>query len=182
MENNITIYENFLPQEYFNKLSGIVTNQENMPWFFIDSVAEENDSDLNKDLQHGLAHLIYNEVPNSFLFDDFYPIIEIMQNDWNINVFNIKRIRLGMQIKLGHTSIINYSHIDYEQPHQVLLLYLNDADGDTFFYNEDKTILKTVSPKPNRAILFDGMILHNSSTPTKTSKRIALNINFNHID
>ena len=59
----------------------------------------------------------------------------------------------------------------------VILFYLTDTDGDTYFYDKNHKIIDSVSPKANRAVLFDGLCLHSSSKPTKSDRRIVLNIN-----
>ena len=66
----------------------------------------------------------------------------------------------------------------------IILFYLNDSDGDTYFYDEhqqefnnDRKIIDSVTPKANRAVLFDGSILHSSSKPVSFARRISLNIN-----
>jgi hypothetical protein len=91
-------------------------------------------------------------------------------------------------------------HVDIAQPHRVGILYLNDSDGDTIIYNErfnpilykvkeefdvdhlsipqNLTIQGTVSPKANRLVIFDGQNYHCGQTPTKTPRRIALNIGY----
>jgi hypothetical protein len=62
--------------------------------------------------------------------------------------------------------------------HQVLLYYINDADGPTYFFNETGEIEESVNPKKGRAIVFDGSILHAGSSPVDSPFRYALNINF----
>ena len=54
---------------------------------------------------------------------------------------------------------------------------MNDSDGDTYFYDKENKIIDSVTPKENRAVLFDGSILHSSSKPIEFSRRIVLNIN-----
>ena len=65
------------------------------------------------------------------------------------------------------------------------VLYLNDSDGDTVFYNEklndnykELTVQSRNKPVKNQAVLFDGLQYHSSSVPEKNTTRIALNINF----
>jgi hypothetical protein len=77
--------------------------------------------------------------------------------------------------------------MDYD--HKVLLYYVNDSDGDTILYNEvfeeyeevpeNFTVNKTFTPIKGNALVFDGLIYHSSSKPTKNSKRIIINIDFN---
>ena len=93
--------------------------------------------------------------------------------------FNIKgkllRARFGL-----HTSNkikkIDDKHIDSLLDHDVILYYLNDSDGDTYFYNKNK-IIKQITPQFNKAIFFDGNIYHSSSKPVKSDRRVVLNLN-----
>lgn len=73
------------------------------------------------------------------------------------------------------TSVIEDKHIDYTMPHLVLLYYINTTDGDTILYQGD-TIIERISPKRGRAVLFDGLIFHASSSST-LSPRLVLNTN-----
>ena len=90
--------------------------------------------------------------------------------------YNIIRLRWGMTTTINkmhkHTP-----HIDMQIPHKVILFYLNDCDGDTYFYDKEHKIIDSVTPKENRAVLFDGSILHSSSKPIEFPRRIVLNIN-----
>ena len=93
------------------------------------------------------------------------PIIEIPQGRVWIQIPNN-----GMPIHPPHT--------DLDFPHWVCLYYVNDSDGDTIFFKDDqKTKIKSVSPKKGRIVFFDGSIYHSSSVPTK-HHRIVVNINF----
>ncbi len=75
-----------------------------------------------------------------------------------------------------NTNLTHYApHIDLDIKHTVLLYYVNDADGDTVFFNNDGTIFKSVSPKKGRVILFDGTLLHGGGVPRKHPRCI---INF----
>lgn len=95
------------------------------------------------------------------------------------------------------TSEVGEFHIDFYEPHYTMLYYANDTDGDTVFStvnelslteienefekfnhaNQQSKILKTVSPKKGRCVLFDGLIYHASSTPTQ-NERFVINYNF----
>jgi hypothetical protein len=76
-------------------------------------------------------------------------------------------------------------HVDQDRPHKVFLYYVNDSDGDTFFFNErfgqsvnEFTVESQVTPKMGRAVFFDGDIYHASSSPTQSKMRCILNIDF----
>jgi hypothetical protein len=63
-------------------------------------------------------------------------------------------------------------------PHLVCLYYINDCDGPTYFFNNEYKIIDMVQPAIGRAIIFDGSILHASSSPVLNPYRFIMNINF----
>ena len=67
-------------------------------------------------------------------------------------------------------------HVDNENPHKVILYYINDADGDTFFFKDDE-IIHRETPERGKLVIFDGSIYHSSSPPSKNI-RMTLNINY----
>ena len=75
-------------------------------------------------------------------------------------------------------------HVDLEydngEPvdHKVLLYYINDSDGPTYFFNEAHELQDTVYPKPGRAIIFDGSNIHAASNPVRSPFRLVVNIDF----
>lgn len=69
-------------------------------------------------------------------------------------------------------------HTDLPYPHWVILYYINDADGDTVFYNSEGNVIKTVKPKKGRAVLFDGLIMHSGGIPKEKNRAI---VNFDII-
>lgn len=89
-------------------------------------------------------------------------------------------------------------HWDDIQQHYVIVYYINDSDGDTCIYNNPngntasefmKTysnegldfssfeLIKSVTPKKGRAVLFNGKYAHCATYPTN-SDRFVVNINF----
>ncbi len=72
-------------------------------------------------------------------------------------------------------------HIDGNSDHKVLIYYANNCDGDTFIFNDHATgsILKQVTPKKGRFLLFDGNLYHAAGFPSESNFR--LNVNFNLI-
>ncbi len=72
------------------------------------------------------------------------------------------------------TNLEHYApHVDLPFDHLVVLYYVNDADGDTVFFNNNQ-IVKQVSPKRGRVVAFDGSIYHGGGIP-KTGPRCAIN-------
>lgn len=89
----------------------------------------------------------------------------------------LHRIRFGLYLPLAGVPEHNNIHTDSAEPHTVLLYYVNDSDGPTYFFNHQNEVVDTVSAKKGRAVIFDGSIKHASSCP-KNGSRITLNINF----
>ena len=69
------------------------------------------------------------------------------------------------------------AHVDSKDPHIVALYYVNDTDGDTFFFDDDLNVVHRETPERGKMILFDGSIKHSSSSPSKDI-RYTLNINY----
>jgi hypothetical protein len=105
------------------------------------------------------------------------------------------RIRIGLfprtMIEVPHHN----PHVDFYQPHQSALYYVNDSDGDTVIFNETYddvsqeqsipytkegrfTVGRTISPKKGRMIGFDGKHYHASMHPMKSASRIAIAFSF----
>ena len=90
-------------------------------------------------------------------------------------------------------------HVDFDKtfPHVSCIIYMNDSDGNTIFFNEtsndfstnhsgsfkidDLTIRKKVQPKKGRIVLFDGSIIHSGCSPYNNKNRILLNCQFTNI-
>ena len=86
-------------------------------------------------------------------------------------------IRFGMYLPILNAPLHNNMHMDMSIPHTVALYYVNDSDGDTFFFDKDKQIVDRVTPKKGRVVVFDGLTLHASSMPSK-DYRISMNIGY----
>ena len=71
----------------------------------------------------------------------------------------------------------NSPHTDMDDPHLVLLYYINDVEGDTILFDNNGQEIQRVTPQKGKAIFFDGSIKHCSSRPSKFSRSI-LNFNF----
>jgi len=81
----------------------------------------------------------------------------------------------------------NIPHQDEINEHYSLIYYLNDSDGDTYLFNEfyedgklpDKlTIAKRITPKKNRAVIFESNRYHASSNPKVHNERFVINFVF----
>lgn len=77
-------------------------------------------------------------------------------------------LTLPYKTELDHAA----PHTDMGIPHWVILYYVNDADGDTVFFDKNDKIIYRVTPKKGRAILFNGNIKHGGGIPKQYSRCI----------
>jgi len=170
------IIKNILSKKESNILLNKTINNDFFPWYYLNNSAYLNNkqNSFNYSWYHAL---VFNGQINSPFYSIFEKPISNIINKFNLKNKIITRIRLGKTMSIGK-EYINNPHIDEKTDHQTILYYLNNSDGDTYFYKKDKkTIDKQVTPEQNKAILFDGLIYHASSKPVKNMYRIVLNIN-----
>ena len=108
------------------------------------------------------------------MWNKFSPIWQTAQ--WVLSFF-IKQFQLLIltNLLLKTQSTPNTPHIDYPDPHIVLLYYVNDSSGPTTFYNRKFKVKKEVMPKKGRILIFDGSIYHSSTPPTTNDYRCVIN-------
>jgi hypothetical protein len=97
---------------------------------------------------------------------------------FNIMVHNVIQSRTFIHLPSSFPGLDDI-HTDLPFEHLVFIYYINDSDGDTVFFKDDKkTEIKRVTPKKGRGVIFDGVINHCSTRPSKHSRGI---INFNFL-
>ena len=108
-------------------------------------------------------------------------IIELL-NELNIEESSIIGCKANLKFKTSTKKKHNIFHVDHKDPHKVMIYYVNDSDGDTFFFKNgiENKVYKTVTPKKNRIVVFDGKILHASSYPITSPISMTLNFNFRY--
>lgn len=198
--SDIRVIDNALPKLVFQDLIENVVHFDNLPWYFLENTAYDEKSE---DSVFGFSwvNVVYNHnTVTSPIFSTIYNIflscLSVVGTD---EIFkDLIRIRIGM-ITASSKNIIHQPHVDYNKKHQTMLIYLNDSEGDTHFYDyfydtastlatQDffETIKPTsplnsvqrVTPKANRVVNFNGLRYHSSSTPTTNPFRMAININY----
>ena len=184
MEKFIKVLENTIPPDFADIIEKIILHQGykgkvNFKFFnkFV-SYHPHHSPDKNQK-GFGFGHTYLNfpnpiEDPSMLFFNQL-----LYKGTFSLN-FIISQI-LQARIWISVPEIENFiteAHTDIPNPHLVGLYYVNDSDGDTVFFDDDETtIIKKVSPKKGKMILFDGSIPHASSTPTK-NERCVINYNF----
>ncbi len=166
MNSEILIYDNYLPEEYFNYLQGMLLHKDpNFSWYYNDTVVEENDKEFQ------FVHVFYkNHMPNSPYFNELSLAIQ------SLNPLSLIRIKANLlprtpeHIEHGmHVDIIgsDCSHL------KTAILYMNTNNGYTLF--EDGTKVNSVA---NRMAIFPTQMHHTGATCTDEKVRVVINFNY----
>ena len=194
----IQIHDNCVESKYFNVLKKEIFDFKHMPWFLSKYTAYKQKSTDTDDLS--FSHLA---IKDSNDISELAPYARLCIDQafekLGHNLPKIYRVRFGLILK-SHQHKVHGPHVDHHTPHQTGLMYLNDSDGDTYFYDnyydptlddtlsqfeyyqkyirDDLKFQQSVTPKSNRLVLFDGYQYHASSCPTKTQLRVVMNFNY----
>jgi hypothetical protein len=200
MIDDILIIDDVISKDMQDRYESILLSTR-VPWAFFRDIAIPA-SDIQrlgiKKLTPGIGASIIQDNPtyvNQQLLDEFKTIVYSACTKADLVCRQIVQGRSFMHFPLAVELRKEYDniHIDLMTPHTVCLYYVNDSDGDTFIF--DKTsldiqgrrdifertkfnVLKRVTPKKGRVVLFNGNRYHSSSGPTKDVRCI---INFDII-
>ena len=187
--NDIVVYDDFFLQEDFKDFEREIVDNINFPWFLSSHKTVHNDHNTIKN-PNIIEYLQFNHIlkiddtekPNSGFYKLLEEKIPFILSKLNLKSINILRAKLNLQTQITNNKpwLHNTPHIDAYYKHTVFMLYLNDSDGYTVIFDENKNIKKKISPKKNRVVIFDGMSYHAGSHPCKSNTRVVLNINFNY--
>jgi hypothetical protein len=118
----------------------------------------------------------------------------------NFKVKQLNRVKINMMMRDSTypDDCYNTAHIDHATPQMLtskwknVIYYINNTDGDTFFFNEtvtgapgnnfnvprQLTLDTRVSPERGSFVLFDANKIHASSPPKSSANRLVMNILF----
>lgn len=194
------LYFDILKLENYNALNHLVNGVE-FPWYYQPDIAflHFKDHIINPYVQpsYGFSHTVWDTDHGkvSDVLPLVAPIVESFQEKSAIKIANFLRIKINLLTPIVNNTPEKYNgaHIDRFTPHQTLIYYLNDSDGDTVVFDKtysagrdyvkDSTdilpIKQRITPKANSLLhLQNGFTYHSSSNPITYNKRITININF----
>jgi hypothetical protein len=133
-----------------------------------------------------LLHSKVSDIPFSNKFEFVKPVFYNLLDRSRMYFAGIVRLKANilLQNPLATTENYNIPHQDSDDTCYSMVYYCNDSDGDTFLFNEfhdsntppDRlTINQRVSPRKNRAVLFESNRYHASSNPIINKDRFVLN-------
>jgi hypothetical protein len=132
----------------------------------------------------------HNNFAFSWYFDLLKSLIYTVQDRVpELHIKGVVRLKanLLLQQKDAPEGHYNIPHQDASHNCYSMVYYCNDSDGDTYLFNEhyedDKTpnqlsIAQRVSPKKNRAVIFESNRYHASSNPIHNRERFIFNFVF----
>jgi hypothetical protein len=162
------------------------------PWYLNENVVDKypfysyiDDEKTNHPNQ--FTHQFFNK---SSIQSQYYhlvtPIICLLEKQEEVDFTNrIIRIKANLLTRQNYEDDhYNSPHVDSKEiPGESLLYYVNDSDGDTFIFNENKqtdklTINSRISPQRGRCLFFNSDYFHASSCPRKNETRVVINFLF----
>jgi hypothetical protein len=193
---DIVEFDDLIPLAYQDQIEAEVRS-DRMAWFFSEESARRV-SGVDASYT-GFSHLVYHidgglAAPSSMtalLLPLLYLYCDRARRPFN----TLLRIRLGLFPRTLIDVPHHNPHVDFYQPHQAAIYYVNDSDGDTVLFNETSdevsleqslrytkeerfTVAARVSPKKGRICGFDGKRYHASMHPQKSSSRFAIAFSF----
>ena len=195
--NDIYIIDNVIPEDKQNEIEDLFISTR-LSWTFHKDIALDS-RDIKSlgitKLTSGIGCNIKQHLPkylNLNLLNKIKIIAEQACFGIDVKLKEIYQARSFMHFPIVSELRKEFDniHIDIPFEHLVVLYYVNDSDGDTFIFDkfadyknlqsptinpEDANIIKRISPKKGRALVFDGSRYHSSSGPTKDVRCI---INF----
>ena len=178
----------------------IETSALRIPWFFQDNTCDfsyipnyPKQIDGVKETPF-FVNMLYDDFQSqSEYFKYFAPIVGAVERHMKRPYMKrLFRMKANMYLRQpdypdGH---FHTPHVDvYDEKTdtigegEIFLYYVDESDGDTFFFNEnfgssEYTILRRSSPKKGKGVLFDNSIVHASSPPRLHERRMTLNFVF----
>lgn len=185
----IEVFDDILNTHDCDNIEQFMTGDE-FPWFFSKAgyydtttfISEktkeivENNSSIKE--YFVLSHTTFDERGAVSTFNDNCEVIlkQVVKTP-----YKLLRIKCNLSTKIESFKSHEYNipHTDFDNLHSKTgIYYVNDSDGDTFFFNNEGTVIQRVTPKKNRFVLFDSNTIHAGSHPAKSNKRLTINYNF----
>lgn len=191
--SDIVVYDDIISLEKQIEVERILSGQD-FPWYLANTpnhytsnpdengVIKYNDERVREYIQFVHVFIIDGVIRSERGFPIVDSLFEELVKKTGMKVQGFFRIKANLQPKIEHSNIDTYNlpHTDADYDHKVAIYYVNDSDGDTaIFDNSDNpVIVKSISPKRGRFVVFDGKHYHAGRHPNSHDTRIVVNFNF----
>jgi len=192
-DNDYAVYDDIVDQELATKVYKTLLDPF-FPWYLSRTLytvpieemydAKNKYDNLKEYIQ--FVHTFFDDnkgadtTANSAYTELSIDILQKFLNRFLIDKIELFRCKANFQTQHGSNdpSLHNTPHRDMQRVHIVMLYYVNDSDGDTILFKDDKEFAR-ISPKQGRILLFKGSLLHSGAHPYKSDARLVINYNFN---
>jgi hypothetical protein len=184
---NYIIDDEFLNEQDLSKLADSIVL---LPFELCPTIGAARDGVLGIDGSNFLDRLIVVSEPNPE--EDNHPLLPIANElvdkfctKHGFKLLDFFRTRVNLTpLSKDFRPLIPHVDLRNKYKHYILLLFLNDSDGDTIMYDlkvdgdihaqEELSELKRFSPKAGRAVLFDGDYFHAWEHPKDHDFRLSM--------
>jgi hypothetical protein len=174
----IKIIENCTDQFVADEIEKIFFDKFTYWWYDPSTIGNSIDYDRKK--FHDTYQLIHPIIDNGRHDSAYTSLIlsltDKILEDQLINVLTYRRIKVNQLLKSSENRL-HPPHIDDSAENMIsIVYYINDSDGPTYFFDKNLEIIDSVEPKKNRCVLFPSNLLHASSSPLTSDRRLVVNI------
>ena len=172
----------FISNSFLDEAEKIVT-RSNINFIYDRKTSRGEITDPNViDKGQIIHHLYYDHKPQS----EHYEFFRTVFDETKIPVKQMLRMKINVTFPLIGYREHNHQmcHQDINNPKQrpdlrfkSLIVYINESDGDTMFF-EDNKIIKRIKHERGKGILFDSGLTHAGQNPMNSDSRIVLNTIF----
>ena len=110
-------------------------------------------------------------------FPSVAKLVDHLQLTYIPKNYKVVRLMFNMQTKRPEWAM-NAPHPDFHNKDYITILYyVNDSDGDTYFF-EGQECVNRVAPVKGTAAMYPSCMMHAGSTPVKSETRVVINMCF----
>tara|TARA_X000001388_G_scaffold76600_1_gene74385 strand:+ start:1116 stop:1667 length:552 start_codon:yes stop_codon:yes gene_type:complete len=174
----IKVYDDLFSSDFTDYIERIMLLKCCVPFYHVDNVAGKHHK---KFPSPGFSTSFHSgsDYQNTTLKYPFFKILYTLSNKVDFLIEEVLEGRGFIHLPSPNPGMDGI-HTDLNFEHSVCLYYVNDSDGDTVLFEDDKkTELKRVTPKKGRVVFFNGLIPHCSSRPAINSRAV-INFDFIH--
>lgn len=184
---DVIVLDNILPPRLENELYTSMVHQDT-PWQYSGATYGDEKTTLreNEVEESQYVHVAFYEGDATYLWPLFHTPLYFLEKELGATITNIQRCKINC---LSATPKFDANKNHPVHPDRKdngwlsAIYYVSDGDGDTIFTDieypstKDYNIVKRVTPKKGRFVVFPSKLYHASS-PTSFDRRIAANYVF----
>ena len=179
------LIENFIAPAYQDHIESVLLG-DNFQWYLHKSTvsaayAGKSGKNVIDSPQFAHVFTVNGEVLSQY-WNLIQPLTFFLMERENVDTSKVARVKanINMQDPLFDPNTYFTPHIDCRDAKvfTTAIYYVNDADGDTLFFDKSGKITDRVTPKKGSLVYFDGHTMHAGQAPSKSPYRCLINFNF----